>query len=170
MSSLCKTKECNSSNQTSNVTNVPSTKVGKTLGENCNATVINMTKATSDEDYNQVVNQVSNLLSKKDGPRMIVIEEPAIKPTLDSSMLASYHPKNGGKLKNFTKVWFDQSTTFYERLVNSGINYPSEWFMLVDLPDDPNGSYRLAGSVGGSVTVSGLDKIISKKRVPNIKF
>ena len=112
---MCKTKECNSTNQTSNVTNVPSTKVGKTLGENCNAIVINMTKATSDEDYNQVVNQVSNLLSKKDGPRMIVIEEPAIKPkiTLDSSMLASYHPKNGGKLKKFTEVWFDQSTPFY---------------------------------------------------------
>ena len=70
-----------------------------------------------------------------------------------------------------TQIWFDQNTSWYKnKLVPSGINYPSEWFMVVDIPDEPTGNYRLAGSFGGSVTIPGTDQIISTKCVPYTQF
>ena len=40
--------------------------------------------------------------------------------------------------------------------MNLNINAP------IEIPDSPNGIYRLGGSMGGSVKISGSDKIIGK--------
>ena len=80
----------------------------------------------------------------------------------DKSMLAYYHMSDKG-LQKFTKVWFDKNSSWYKnKLVPSGIKYPSEWFLLTEIPDDPWNDYRLTGSFGGSVTVSGNFKCIGR--------
>jgi len=166
MSSLAASLKNNSTNAEANtsnpsqITNVPSTKVGKYFSKECDAKIINITKAT------MVANELTN------GVKMIVIEKPSKNPAIYSNMLAYYHPKNGGNMKEYiTEIWFDQNTSWYKsKLVPSGIKYPSEWFMVLDIPDDPMGNYRLVGSFGSSVTIPGTDQLISTKRVPYTKF
>jgi len=146
-----------SNTQESKISNKPCTEIGKIFTD---AKIFNMTQATSQKDYDDCADQILNELCKDNGFKTIIIEEP---PKVNNKMLAFYHPKNNGTLKSYkSEVWFDKNTPFYKRLEESGIPYPNEWFILLDLPDNPHGSYRLAGSCGGSVTVSGLDKIISR--------
>ncbi len=152
----------------SGINDMPSTEVGKKLSQKCGAKVINMTQATTQQAYDDVANMLVNDLAN--GVRMVVIEEP-IYPPAEPNMLAYYHPKNGGEIKEFiTEVWFDQNTPWFNnQLVPSGIQYPTEWFMVMKIPDDPNGIYRLAGSFGGSVTIAGTAPYISTNRKPNTK-
>lgn len=102
--------------------------------QNIDATSINATNATNNS--------------------CVILEEPVITP----KMLAYYHP-----IKPFTEVWFDQTTEWYNtKLVQSGIQYPKEWFMISEIPDEPFGLYTLFGSMGGYVTISGKDSYICR--------
>jgi hypothetical protein len=152
----------------SGINNVPCTKVGKKLSEECGAKVINMTQVTTQQEYDDAANMLVNDLAN--GVRMVVIEEPN-NPPAQPNMLAYYHPKNGGDIKEFvTEVWFDQNTSWFKNeLVPSGIQYPTEWFMIMEIPENPNGNYRLAGSMGGSVTVAGTAPYISTSLKPKTK-
>ena len=147
---------------------MPSTEVGKKLSQECGAKVINMTQATSQQEYDDVAEMLVNDLTN--GVKMLVIEEPN-NPPVQPNMLAYYHPKNGGDIKEFvTEVWFDQNSSWFKnKLLPSGIQYPTEWFMIMEIPENPNGNYRLAGSMGESVTVAGTAPYISTNRKPNTK-
>ena len=77
-------------------------------------------------------------------------------------MLSYYHPKNGGTMKQFDEIYFDRNTKWYKNdLVPSGIAYPGCFFYIAEIPDDPNGMYRLGGSCGGNVRLYGNDPYIS---------
>ena len=158
-----------SNNSGTNINNVPSTEVGKKFSEEWGAKVINMTQVTTEQEYDDVANMLVNDLTN--GVRMVVIEEPKPSIQLQTNMIAYYHPNNGGDIEKFlTEVWFDQNTSWFKNeLVPSGIKYPTEWFMLMSMPDDPMGKYRLAGSMGGSVTIAGSAPYISTRLKPNTK-
>ena len=149
-----------SNNSNTNINNVPSTEVGKKFSQEFGAKVINMTQVTTQQGYDDAANMLANDLTS--GVRMIVIEEPSYPPP-QPNMLAYYHPKNGGEIKEFlTEVWFDQNSSWFKnQLLPSGIKYPTEWFMIISIPDNPMGKYRLAGSMGGSVTIAGSAPYIS---------
>ena len=158
--------KCNSIG--TSITNFPSTEIGKKLSQECGAKVINMTQVTTQQGYDNAADMIFKDLTS--GVRMMVIEEPAYQPT-QPNMLSYYHPKNGGEIQEFlTEVWFDQNTSWFKnQLVPSGIQYPTEWFMIMEIPDDPNGNYRLAGSFGGSITIAGNAPYISTRHKPKTK-
>ena len=107
---------------------------------------------------------IFNFYSKKMYNQFSEIKEPLTKPLsieISPNMLAFYHKKNGGTLTKFDEIYFDQNTDWFQKkLILSGISYPKDFFYIAEIPDSPNGIYRLGGSTGGSVKITGSDKII----------
>ena len=141
------------------ITNTAATNLGKKLDKE-GWKVINATKCASDKEaWEAAFDEVAN----GEDHQCILLEKPPLKTTLYPSMLAYYHSKNGGEMKNWSRVWFDQTTNWFKtELKLSGIQYPKEWFYIGDIPNDPEGVYRLGGSFGGSVKLLGTLPYISQ--------
>ena len=81
----------------------------------------------------------------------------------NSTMLAYYHPKNGGKMQIKSKIWFDQTSDWYKSiLVPSGIQRIKDWFMVHEIPNNPDGKYKLCGMMRGCLYLSGTLEIVAK--------
>jgi len=148
---------------TSSITSNPVTTVGKKFKDEYgdDVTIVNATKANEKDTLDHMVDQLTNKKSQ-----FIILEEPAATVTavrLSKDMLGYYHTKNGGEMKKFSRIWFDQYTDWFENeLVPSGIPYPKEYFCILDIPENPGGMYKLFGSVGGSVQIPGNKRVISR--------
>ena len=76
-------------------------------------------------------------------------------------MLGYYHPKNGGKMQIKSKIWFDQTSDWYKSiLVPSGIQRIKDWFMVHEIPNNPDGKYKLGDNL--SITVNFDERVIIK--------
>ena len=81
----------------------------------------------------------------------------------NSNMLGYYHPKNGGKMQIKSKIWFDQSSEWYKNyLMLSGIQRIKDWFTIHEIPDNPDGKYKLCGMMRGCLYLTGKMEIVSK--------
>ena len=144
----------------SSITSDPVTPVGKKFKDEYgdDVTIVNAIEANEKDTLDHLVDQLATGQS-----RFIILEEPAATVSLSTDMLGYYHPKNGGEMKKFSRVWFDQNTDWFKNeLVPSGIPYPKEYFCILDIPENPGGMYKLFGSVGGSVQIPGNKRVISR--------
>tara|TARA_B110001452_G_C14976609_1_gene341320 strand:+ start:281 stop:559 length:279 start_codon:yes stop_codon:yes gene_type:complete len=81
----------------------------------------------------------------------------------NSNMLGYYHPKNGGKMQIKSKIWFDQSSEWYKNdLMLSGIQRIKNYFVVYEIPDNPDGKYKLCGLMRGCLYLDGKAEIVSK--------
>ena len=145
---------------TSSITSNPVTPVGKKFKDEYgdNVTIVNATEANEKDTLDHLVDQLTNKKSQ-----FIILEEPAASVSLSTDMLGYYHSKNGGEMKQFSRIWFNQNTDWFKNeLVPSGIPYPKEYFCILDIPENPGGMYKLFGSVGGSVQIPGNKRVISR--------
>ena len=79
------------------------------------------------------------------------------------NMLGYYHPKNGGIMTIHSQIWFDQNTQWYnEVLVASGIQRIKNSFMIKEIPDKPDGKYKLCGMMRGCLYLNGSNPIICR--------